>query len=602
MKFAEPTESAFLHEHMRDMLAQWRFSIALGAVLTSAWAVWDWSTAPRLATQMTWIRFGFVVPALAVLFALTCVKPMQRPAILQWIVSGAAVVGALGILAMREVAGMGAHATNYYPDLMLVYAFTYTFLRLQFIYPTLISWGIFVVYVVLSAVDPRISSAHLAFSSFYLVSANIIGMFACYNIERSHRNEFLLRNRNLELLEKAERASRDKTRFLAAASHDLKQPIHALGLWIRNLRNAAQRGDITDVTRKVETIEGSIQALGSSFDGILQISRLDAGAIAVHLEDVELDAMLGQIELIFRPLAVEKGLSLAMKWRPDAPAWVRTDRILLDRALKNLVANAIKFTSYGGVRIETRKAPAGCVIDVVDSGPGIPAEFREDIFKEFFQIGNIERDSKQGQGLGLSIVRRIVDSLEGHSLAFDSTPGVGSRFSITLPAAAARARIAAQAMESSSQARLANVYVLVVEDDRTVREGLIELLGGWGAILDAAVGEDDARAAVRRNERRPDLIVTDLRLPGGTSGIELAGELRCELQHQVPVLVVTGDNAQSAELHSLGGLATLVTKPVNPDYLLSVIETLIARSAESRRIKAGPDDAVPLQSPAGLGS
>jgi hypothetical protein len=158
------------------------------------------------------------------------------------------------------------------------------------------------------------------------VSANVIGMFACYYIERTQRNEYLLRRRNTELVasltaqtDAAERASREKTRFLAAASHDLRQPMHALGLWVRNLRGAAARGYLPAVTYKVGAIEDSVRALASSFDGIMQISRLDAGSFAPRIEDVELAPLLEQIGLIFGPLAAEKQIKVALLTQADGP-------------------------------------------------------------------------------------------------------------------------------------------------------------------------------------------------------------------------------------------------------------------------------------------
>ncbi len=597
MRFPEPLESAFLQEHTADMLKQWRFSIAFGALLFTAWAWWDLRTNPQFATQIWIIRFGFAVPALTLLLALTYVRAMQTPRALQWILSLAVGVAAVSILAMRELMGMGVHRTNYYPDLMLVQAFAYTFIRLQFIYPTVVCWTAFVAYVTLSSLDPRVPAAHLAFGCFYLASTNVIGMFACYFIERAHRSEFRQRVQNLELLAKvtaereaADRANRDKSRFLAAASHDLKQPMHALGLWVRNLRNAVQRGNAADVTEKVRTIEDSVGALASSFDGILQISRFDAGSIEPHLEDVPLAPLLQQIELVFRPLAADKNLTFAIVREGDAPASARTDRVLIDRVLKNLVANAIKFTERGGVRIVIRAENVQLVIAVTDTGMGIPAEFREDIFKEFFQIGNVERDRRRGLGLGLSIVKRILANLPDHTLELQSTPGEGTTFRLAVPAGATRIFEADHVAASQSTEWLARRYVLLVEDDKAVREGLVELLQSFGCQLDAAVSAQHALEVVAKSERRPDLVITDQRLPDGRTGIGLAAEIRGLLEREVPVLLVTGDSAQPSDLEPLGPRALLLTKPVNPDRLLEAMASLVGANAalSEASVRAGP--------------
>ncbi len=229
--------------------------------------------------------------------------------------------------------------------------------------------------------------------------------------------------RTREARDAAEAADRAKSRFLAAASHDLRQPLHALGLFAAKLPEHVQDAE---GARLADRMRHSVESLESLLSSLLDISRLDAGAIEPRPQAIALDALLDRLAGDFAPVALERGLKLAVV---RTRLVVRSDPVLLERIARNLVDNALKHTRRGGVVVGARRRGSRVAIEVHDSGPGIPAEERERVFEEFYQIGNPERDRSRGLGLGLAIVRRLAGLL-GHRIEVDSEPGRGSVFRV----------------------------------------------------------------------------------------------------------------------------------------------------------------------------
>jgi signal transduction histidine kinase len=227
----------------------------------------------------------------------------------------------------------------------------------------------------------------------------------------------------------AEQADHSKTRFLAAASHDLRQPLQALGLFVATLVQRSLPDDIKDIVGK---IEGSLEALEQLLDGLLDISRLDAGAIEAHSVAFPLQSLFDRMALEFEPLAARKGLSLRLV---RTRATVRSDPALLERILRNLLSNAIRYTRSGGVVVGCRRHAKDLWIEVWDSGPGIAASDQKEIFREFHQLGGNSGEDQQGLGLGLAIVERLTHLL-GLQIELRSVVGKGSMFAIILPVAA----------------------------------------------------------------------------------------------------------------------------------------------------------------------
>ena len=364
----------------------------------------------------------------------------------------------------------------------------------------------------------------------------------------------------------AERASLAKSQFLAAASHDLRQPLYALSLFSASL--GALRLD-QDGRSVVGRIQDSIAAMESLFVGLLDVSRLDAGVVKAQTAAIPVDAMFDRLSQYFLPIAEERGLDL--RFRSDGE-WVDSDVTLLEQVLSNLVSNALRYTNTGGVLVAARKR-GGCVrFEVWDTGIGIAESDRRRIFEEFVQVENSVRDRRKGLGLGLSIAQRSA-ALLGGSVEIASRPGKGSRFMFMQPVAAPRpAEQRASDMIVSVSAQIpGDLPVLIVDDDADVRAALSDLLTRWNVRFDMVAQAADALARVSAGSTYR-AVLADYRLPGTLNGLDLITELR--LVHPAPApacVLITGDFdpelIRAAE--ALG--VPLFHKPLRPEKLRGLL-------------------------------
>jgi two-component system, sensor histidine kinase len=387
----------------------------------------------------------------------------------------------------------------------------------------------------------------------------------------------------------AETANRAKSQFLAAASHDLRQPLHALGLFAAAL---AMRTRATEVAPLVQSIRASVEALEGLFAQLLDLSRLDAGALAPRLGAVALAPLFARVAADVAPQAAAAGLELHVA--PTSLA-VQSDPVLLERIVRNFAANAIAYTRAGGVLLGARRVGGAVRIDVVDTGIGIVAADRERIFEEFVQAapGTRPHGTGRGLGLGLAIVRRLAALLR-HPVETASVPGRGSRFSVRVPRAAAGPRAAdAPARERRAGAgcrdlQLAGRHVVVVDDDAAVVDAMVALFDAWGATV---VPAGDAAGAIDALDARgADLIVADLRLADGASGVDAVHRLRQALGRTTPAVIVSGDLSENARLEVRRAGLTLLAKPLVADALaLAVRRALVAPAAATCRgsVQAG---------------
>lgn len=379
-----------------------------------------------------------------------------------------------------------------------------------------------------------------------------------------------------EKKEEAEQATQAKSRFLAAASHDLRQPTHALGMFVSRL---AQLPHDEQTRQLIGSLELSVRAMQSLLDGLLDISRLEAQAVQVRLAPFALSGLMAQLRHDLAQTAHDKGLQLRIC---DSTAWVMSDATLLYRILLNLVGNALRYTDRGGVLVACRLVNAGTQvqIQVWDSGIGISLEHQQDVFKEFYQVGNPARDRSKGLGLGLSIVQRTAGLLN-HPLALVSRLGVGTRFSLTLPKVAPAAEAAESAFSELEQKDdLQGAQVLVIEDDALVRSALVALLGGWGIRVHEAQGMTAAQHWLQ-NGLKPALILSDYRLQDGQNGIDVVQLLRSELGYVVPACLMSGDTDATLMNAAQAAGLTLLHKPVRPAKLRNLLRRLlVGQSAE----------------------
>jgi PAS domain S-box-containing protein len=361
-------------------------------------------------------------------------------------------------------------------------------------------------------------------------------------------------------MEEAERANLAKSKFLAAASHDLRQPLQSLILFAGVLKGYVQGPRGEQALKQLEHGLGTLKAL---LDSLLDVSQLDAGIVTPEITDFPISAVLDGIAASYAPIAAAKGLG----WEVEPCTYgIRSDLTLLGRMLRNLVENALRYTVSGHIRITCRRIEDRLSVEVEDTGIGIPPEQLDRIFDEFHQVGNPARDRTQGLGLGLAIVRRIADLL-GHRVEVHSRPGEGSTFSIELPLAMTEAvglQVAGDAgSDQNGQGRL----VVVIDDDALVLESLEAILAEWGYQAIAAVSADEAIGKIRELGRRPDIIIADYRLQDGRTGTEAILAVRALFGHPIPGLILTGETDPKFLRECTGHDLGIAHKPVMPSQL-----------------------------------
>lgn len=365
-------------------------------------------------------------------------------------------------------------------------------------------------------------------------------------------------------LAESDAAARAKTRFLAAASHDLRQPLHTLNFYSAAL---AMR-PLDDKSRSIATqMDVALQALASQFDALLDISRLDAGVVEVNASTLRLRGLLDRVRAEFEPIAAAKQLGLNIRCPEDAIATV--DGALLERVVVNLLSNAIKYTDEGQVDVDVAVHADTCVLVVRDTGKGIPAGEIDQVFEEFYQLGNPHRDRKEGFGLGLSIVKRTLELL-GVDWRIESEEGKGTAFFVTLPRASASAPRDDPATPDIS---LDGLDVLAVDDEADVALGTKTLLEELGCRVTLVEGTKQAIAATEG--KKPDIMLVDFRLRDGDNGLATVRAVR-ERYPGLPAIIISGDTAPDRIREAKAAGLELLHKPVMVDDLKRAIAAACA--------------------------
>lgn len=451
---------------------------------------------------------------------------------------------------------------------------------------------------------PRLADAHVALvlgplvlrdlatgqSEHWLMALLIflIGMYAVI----SRRNQTLAlveiheqRTRNAELIEAlqrenerseaarraAEEAIAARTRFFAAANHDLRQPLHAMGLLSQALLEQGQQAVVSEVaSHLVECVDGMAQVV----DDLLEITRMDAGSMEPQCSVFMLDELLHECSRPHGASAHAKGLQLRTE---VAPVAVRCDRAMLGRVVSNLLSNAIRYTRVGTVTMRTQVAGEQVLLQVEDTGIGIAAAQQLRIFEEFYQVGNPARDRRLGLGLGLATVKRLSDLL-GLDVAVQSKPGLGSVFTLRLPLAATPTPPNAAAALVADAPMPGMRRVLVVEDDADSRHALLGLLRSWGCEALGAAGLTDSLALLDAGFA-PEALVVDLRLADGANGIDAVQALRSALQRDaLPAVLVTGDVGSAHMRSAQAAGLPVMAKPVKPAQLRAFLGQAFAKA------------------------
>jgi PAS domain S-box-containing protein len=360
----------------------------------------------------------------------------------------------------------------------------------------------------------------------------------------------------------AERANKANSAFLAAASHDLRQPVQAL-----SLLNGALRRTVKDerALEMIENQEHSLTAMTNLLNSLLDISRLDAGAIKPEFEQFPMQRLIDRLSAEFSRQAAHKGLEFHSE---SCQATVRSDPNLLSEIIQNFVSNAIRYTDKGSVKLRCVEADGCCSVEVQDTGVGIEDDQLEAIFKEFHQV-KTPGSNKEGFGLGLAIVRRLADLL-GHSVGVKSTPGSGSCFSLTVPTLEgdSASSIGDDASEAPNE-DVASGLIILIEDDIDVANAWELLLEAEGYQVATGASVSEAKALIKHLAEMPALIISDFHLLDGSTGVEAVAEIRKFYDKSLPSFIVSGDTSKVVKDARLLDNCTVMSKPVNTARLLS---------------------------------
>lgn len=398
------------------------------------------------------------------------------------------------------------------------------------------------------------------------IAKDTFALFAeSFNIRLQH----VKLNQELQVaLAAAENANQSKTRFLASASHDLRQPIHTLSLF----GAALEVQNLDDKTREISKfINSALAALASQLDALLDISKLDANVVAVNLSQINITTMLQRLYIEMKPLTNEK--SIEFLYDQQNSQFVYTDESLLERILRNLISNAIRYTNKGHIYIsqfEKMAAPHTLIIRIEDTGIGIADSDKKSIFDEFYQAANPERDRAKGLGLGLAIVKRLVNLLKV-KLHFTSTMGIGTVFELELPLV--QRNLQSSLPSKAVVAAMQKIKILVIDDEADVAMGMKILFENHSHCVALAENKDSAIQSAKTT--KPDIVISDLRLRDKENGIDVINAIRV-LYPGIPAILLTGDTAPERLVEAKQSGYTLLFKPVNPTHLLETVSTVIA--------------------------
>jgi signal transduction histidine kinase len=441
----------------------------------------------------------------------------------------------------------------------------------------------------------------------YLFSFSVIGCAVAVELERTARAAFTreraLTDRNVRL-ETAQRETRAKTaalvkakdelralaeqqnvaksKFLADAAHDLRQPMQAMTNLLGAARHALGQGDAAKADEVLKLAQDASRLTRTSFNAVLDISRLESGFVEAETADFDLAALIEESAALCDAEARERGVTLRLRWRRDRPIVVRSDRHLLGRVISNLLANAIKYSDpakaaagRSAVILGIVRLPSRVRIDIVDNGVGIAEADWARVFRPFVQLGNDERDREKGVGLGLSIVNAIIPLLGEHRLDMRSRAGSGTRFSLELPYGETVPEGAARETTAIPGAfDISGLYVLYVEDDALVRTSALALFDTLGLRYEAYGSLAELEAALPTLERTPDLLITDYRLPEGRTAEDVVRLTTAAFEAPLPLIVITGE-MRIPDGDWLGA-GKVLRKPIAPETLTAEIAAACA--------------------------
>ncbi|CAB3809204.1 Sensor histidine kinase RcsC [Paraburkholderia caffeinitolerans] len=633
-RFDDPrVEQEFTEDYGRRFADFRRAALVLGTLIWVCFGYWEFSLArsspvfqPYFAEIFTFRCAGALVATVGIVLAFRL--DFQRDTLAHWILLGGLAGMCLCLLVQTFLAPRPFNFTHFFVGFYLILFYQFGFLRLRAKATLMLTVSVIAVIVMAQLLTHAIEADNFAAGMFYLLNVAVLGHSVNVNAERHVRDRYIavqalahgneaLQHANAELAQKhrdlerarrdqetksaalialreqqreaAEQASRAKSRFLAAAAHDLRQPMHALNLFLAAADEALEARDVEASSKLIGEARKASVLTARLFNAVLDLSKLESGHVNPSYTSVDLNRVTEETVEQLAAFAESRGVALRYGKTHQKPAWVRTDADWMPRVLSNLIANGIKYADPSKaeravVIVGLVRMPNYVRIDVIDNGIGIAQEHWDSIFQPFVQIGNPERDREKGLGLGLSIVNAVVSLLEGHRLELKSIEGQGSRFSVRMPVADP---FALQNMEISpadqalspapSPSSLRGLYVLLVEDDSLVRASMEALFGLWGVLFDSARSVAELEALLQEIERVPDLVISDYRLPEMLSAHDVIRLLGAHFSRPVPCLVVTGEAGASTQ----GVLPErcVLSKPLSTDVLIARMLELTEASA-----------------------
>lgn len=645
-RFSIQRETVFRDEMARRWTTARHAAVALLAVVWISYFGWDWFHSTRNA------EFGEAFGAIVALrlAGAACIAAMAGVLVLRGrdprlaTIASSAGLAALFLLslAMIAVSSFPYNYLFYYICLPLIMTFMFGLFRLEsrvvyrLIAFCLITSFAFLVFAqttettspksLLDFLSKSLSYYNVA-AVIFLTSFSVIGCAVAVELERSARDAFTrerqLSDRNArleasqqetriktaalvtakdELRALAERQNVAKSKFLADAAHDLRQPMQALSNLLGAARHALDQGDAARANEMLSLAQDASRLTRNSFNAVLDISRLESGFVAAELSDFDLAGLLEEVTAPLLPVAEERGVDIRFRWRREGAIPVRSDRHLLGRVVGNLLSNGIKYSdsAKGGrcaVLLGVVCLPGRVRIDIVDNGVGIAEADWARVFSPFVQLANQERDREKGVGLGLSIVNAIIPLLTEHRLDMRSRAGMGTRFSLELP----YSRAAPETVKRHEATRppgpmdLSGFYLLYVEDDALVRKSACALFDTLDLRYEAYASYAELEAGAPTLERVPDLLITDYRLPEGRTAEDVVRLTREAFDAELPLIVVTGEMPAFEEGSWLGS-GRVLRKPVSPETLIAEISSFclaIALAEGSRSPDATPRSEAP---------
>lgn len=406
------------------------------------------------------------------------------------------------------------------------------------------------------------------------------------SFNRVFRRNLELRFENVQLVqeltsqkETAEQANLSKSRFLASASHDLRQPMHALNLYLGAMSGVDMAPSAKPLLANAQECA---EAMDDMFRALLDVSSLDAGAVKPELSVFPITTVMERVRLAYEPAAHERQLELRVV---SSSAWVQGDPALVERILGNLVSNAVRYTQWGKVLMGCRRRGERLEIAVWDTGVGIDPEKQAMIFEEFYQVANEERDRRQGLGLGLAIVQRLARLLNS-KVSMRSEPGRGSVFSFDLPVAARSVAGLRDKRGRNALAKLVDALIVIVDDERMILDATRAVLERSGSFVFAATSGAEALRWLAHSSRVPDLLICDHRLRAGETGIQAVEKIREEFNKDIPALLITGDTAPERIRDMQASGLPILHKPITEKDLLEAVALLLSGDEAQESIAA----------------